>query len=118
MMKVLLIDDDEMTINLYSQCLSRLSFSIESCQNFSHALQQIHTQAFDLYLIDVNLPDGDGRELLPYLAQSSHDCQIIILTGDETSSYSNTPLPNLSFLYKKTPIHQNIQFIQALMRID
>ncbi len=57
---VLIVEDDTSIVRSLSQYLHTLGFSVEVCQDGSHALGVYHSVTPDLVILDLNLPGKDG----------------------------------------------------------
>jgi DNA-binding response OmpR family regulator len=84
---ILLVDDDD---DLRSSLAEQLSvydeFSASQAARGSEALEITKAQNFDLILLDVGLPDIDGRELCKLLRRNGVKSPIIMLTGADSES--------------------------------
>jgi len=49
-------------------------------------LEKVKQQSYDLLVLDVGLPDMDGRELCRLIRKQGVKCPIVMLTGHETDS--------------------------------
>jgi two-component system chemotaxis response regulator CheY len=64
-MKTILIVDDAATVRLYHRgILEDAGYRVEEAANGLEALEKCHGAAFDLYLVDVNMPQLDGFSFL------------------------------------------------------
>jgi DNA-binding response OmpR family regulator len=86
---LLLIDDDqELLLTLSEQLRVEGTFTPTTAVSVADA--QAHLTAadarFDVVLLDVGLPDGDGRDLCAKLREQGHKMPIIMLTGLDTES--------------------------------
>jgi len=85
--KVLLIDDDEdLREALSQQLLMTEDFDVYEGGNGAEALEKIKEQSYDLLVLDVGLPDTDGRELCRLIRKQGVKCPILMLTGQDTDS--------------------------------
>ena len=85
--KVLLIDDDEdLREALSEQLLMTEDFDVYEGSNGAEALEKVKQQSYDLLVLDVGLPDMDGRELCRLIRKQGVKCPIVMLTGHETES--------------------------------
>lgn len=73
MFKVLLVDDSNEIHELTRNALEAHHY-LSTVSTLSQAQQLLHAHHFDLVILDLNLPDGDGMSLLSFL-QSSADKQ-------------------------------------------
>ena len=80
--KLLLIDDDaDLRQTLEEQILLHDEFHITSFGDAQSALDYIKDNHVDLILLDIDLPDMDGRELCNLLRQQNCNMPILMLTG-------------------------------------
>jgi two-component system sensor histidine kinase TorS len=64
---VLVVEDDEVNRMVVERFLDALGQQAVCAPDIHNALRLLHERPIDLALIDMNLPDGDGRELLARL---------------------------------------------------
>src|SRR5690349_2287459 len=69
---------------MLEQMLSHAGFIISTAGSLEDATAMALSQPFDLVLIDKNLPDGNGLELLRKLSERSTDCEFMVM-----SAYAN-----------------------------
>jgi len=85
--KVLLIDDDEdLRDALSEQLLMTEGFDVYEGASGAEALEKVKQQTYDLLVLDVGLPDTDGRELCRLIRNQGVKCPILMLTGHDTDS--------------------------------
>ncbi len=65
--RVLVVEDDEVNRMVVERFLDALGQQAVCAPDIHNALRLLHERPIDLALIDMNLPDGDGRELLARL---------------------------------------------------
>ncbi len=83
---VLLVEDDEALRESLSEHLSYSGFSMVAVATGAAALKQIKAQRFDLILLDVRLPDADGRDLCRQILDLGRSPPIIMLTAADSSA--------------------------------
>ena len=85
--KVLLIDDDEDLREAFSeQLLMTEDFDVHEGASGAEALEKVKQHSYDLLVLDVGLPDTDGRELCRLIRKQGVKCPILMLTGHDTDS--------------------------------
>ena len=85
--KVLLVEDDEaLRDSLVEQLKLHEEFDITPIATGADALQESKEQHFDLLILDVGLPDMDGRELCRLLRRGDVKAPIIMLTGADSEA--------------------------------
>ena len=85
--RVLIVDDDDaLRQSLAEQLQLHEEFEIGEATNGSEGLERVKGQRYDLVLLDVGLPDMDGRELCKVMRRSGHKMPIIMLTAADTDA--------------------------------
>jgi PAS domain S-box-containing protein len=102
--RVLLVDDDPDIGLALSDYLSKEGFEVEVVETGNAAIQKGTTQAYDVVLLDVGLPDRDGIEVLGELAKFKPQLPVVLLTAF-TSLQKTTPPDKLNkaFAYLTKP---------------
>ena len=80
-MKFLLVEDNK---ELAQAILSRLRLDghvIDHAERISDAIAYVDVEEYDLILLDIMLPDGDGRDFLHRHRQARRDTPVIVLTA-------------------------------------
>ena len=84
---ILLVDDDDALRNsLAEQLQLHEEFVTVEAANGADALARAREGHFDAVLLDVGLPDMDGRDLCRVMRRSGVRCPIIMLTGVDSDS--------------------------------
>lgn len=78
---LLIIEDDIALAQMLMLHFQALGFLVEHAQDCATATRCQKRQAFDLVLLDQQLPDGLGIELLPTLLKQEPELQVIMMTG-------------------------------------
>jgi signal transduction histidine kinase len=80
--KVLIVEDDNMFIDLYKECMPEVNLTITNSVNKANSLLESKDK-FDLILLDYYLIDGIGMEVLMYLDKEKVSIPIYIITAEE-----------------------------------
>lgn len=78
--RILFIEDDESVRELVGDYLSAYEFVVDSVSSSAEADEKFASDRYDIVIVDVGLPDGDGISIARNLSQNS-DIGIIILSG-------------------------------------
>lgn len=85
--RVLLVDDDTTLLEMLSEQLRmQEEFATATAETAGRALELTGVEHFDVVVLDVGLPDMDGREACRTMRQSGVKCPIIMLTGADTEA--------------------------------
>jgi len=69
MVRILLVEDDETLLDLISEYLGENGYDVTTTNNAKDALDLAYERNFDLLILDVKLPQGDGFSLLSSLRE-------------------------------------------------
>ena len=85
--KILIVDDDaELRDALTEQLSLHEEFEAAAAENGTKGVQAAKAGQIDLVIMDVGLPDIDGREAVRILRKNGFKAPIIMLTGYGTDS--------------------------------
>ena len=85
--KILVVDDDaELRDALTEQLSLHEEFEAVAAENGTKGVQAAKAGQIDLVIMDVGLPDIDGRETVRILRKNGFKAPIIMLTGHDTDS--------------------------------
>ncbi|WP_375688206.1 response regulator transcription factor [Pseudooceanicola sp. LIPI14-2-Ac024] len=85
--KILLVDDeDDLREALSEQLVMTEDFDVFEAGNGSEAMHRVKDGHFDLLILDVGLPDTDGRELCRLMRKQGVKAPIIMLTGHDSDA--------------------------------
>ena len=85
--RVLLVDDDApLREALVEQLKLHEEFVTETAADAAEALEIVKTRYFDIILLDVGLPDMDGRELCRLMRRSGVRAPVVMLTGADSEA--------------------------------
>lgn len=82
--QLLIVEDDRGLNQGLSKALRADNRQIISCQDLKTAREQLLCSSVSLALLDVNLPDGNGLDLLREIKERTPDTPVIMLTANDT----------------------------------
>lgn len=102
MASILLVDDDADFAKATSELLELLGHETRSAGNLAEARRILQERSFDVLLLDLMLPDGNGFELLESVSGRDGAPHVAIITGNPavTSLVKSVMGPNVSYLIK------------------
>src|SRR5690606_9827154 len=85
--KILLVDDEEdLREALAEQLAATDDFEVIEAGTGAEAVEATKNAIYDLVILDVGLPDTDGRELCKKLRKLNVKCPVVMLTGHDTDA--------------------------------
>jgi DNA-binding NarL/FixJ family response regulator len=88
-MTVLIVDDSSLIIDKILELLADLKTitKVEACGTYAHAVKAINNFIPDIVILDINLPDKSGIELLKYLRSKNTITTVIMCTNQSGDNY-------------------------------
>jgi len=85
--KILMVDDDaDLREALADQLVLTEEFDVFEAEDGAHGLERAKEAIYDLVILDVGLPDMDGRELCRLMRKQGVKCPVLMLTGHDSDS--------------------------------
>ena len=84
MIQILIVEDDRELNQGLCRALKTEERQIISCQNLRTAREQLSFGGASLVILDVNLPDGSGLDLLREIKEAEPEMSVILLTANDT----------------------------------
>ncbi len=116
-MRLLIVEDNETILKGLEYSLRAEGFEVTSKMNLITAKQQLLESSYDLILLDITLPDGDGFELCQYIKEKT-DIPVIFLTArdEETNIVLGLDMGADDYVTKPFRIRELISRIHTVLR--
>ena len=82
MMRILVVEDEKLLCDGIAEDLELEKYTVERCYDGAEAYDLLLSESFDLLILDINLPDGNGLDLLRALRRES-EVPVILLTAND-----------------------------------
>ncbi len=107
--RVLIVDDDqEFRRELAEQLALHEGFAVDQAGSVREALEATRRPQHDAIVLDVGLPDGDGRDLCRLLRRNGVKCPIVMLTAHHTDADTILGLDSGANDYVSKPVRLNV----------
>lgn len=84
MKSILIVEDDIILGNTLSYNFCKKGYNVETASNIKAALKKINEQKYDIVILDISLPDGNGFTICEKIRKSRDSHTIILfLTADD-----------------------------------
>ena len=80
-MKLLIVEDEIELLNSTCEYLQKEDFICETAPNFFEAEDKLITYEYDVVILDINLPDGNGLELLKLIKSKNSETGVLIVSA-------------------------------------
>ncbi len=83
MQKILLVEDNDTIIMGLKYSLEQEGFEVDTAKNIVTAKTKIKKEKYNLYLLDITLPDGEGSEICKIIKENESQPVIFLTAKDE-----------------------------------
>jgi DNA-binding response OmpR family regulator len=102
--RILVVEDDEGVRSLLLHLLGRDGYQADAAGTYEEARALFQKDVYACALLDLNLPDGRGTDLLPLFSHEDPSLVPIILTGDHSASSVIDTMRAGAFDYLTKPV--------------
>lgn len=79
--RILIVDDEHDLRNLLSQVVSGAGYDVTLAEDGAEAINILESHRFDLALLDIQMPNANGIEVLKFIRKNSPSTRAVMLTG-------------------------------------
>jgi DNA-binding NtrC family response regulator len=117
--QILVVDDEPSILATLKKALSLEGYGVDVAGGVAVAESKLAKQSYDVVLLDVALPDGDGLALLSKLTASGAEAQVIMMSGHATidTAVRATHLGALDFLEKPLSTDRLLVVLDNALRL-
>lgn len=115
---LLIVDDHRALAENLQDIFEPQGFRVLFTPNAEAGLSLARASGFDLALVDVNLPDARGTDLLPKLREASPDGEVVLITGHATVDSAVAAVRGGAFHYVVKPfkVDELVTIVQSALR--
>jgi len=116
--RVLVVDDNADLAESLAEVLRDAGYAVRCAATCAEALLRAGDEPFDVALVDLRLPDGDGTALAPRLKELAPDGQVVLLTGFATleSAVRAVRAGACAYLVKPCAVQDLLLAVEQAMR--
>jgi DNA-binding NtrC family response regulator len=116
--RILVIDDDEDILNLFSDFLKKEGYGVTSFLDPLKALEEIHRrpQRYSIIITDVRMPGISGIELIRRICKINHDIKVIIISAFEVNGEDLRNIRYDNFMEKPVHMQYLAQTIEKILK--
>jgi two-component system, NtrC family, nitrogen regulation response regulator NtrX len=116
---LLVVDDEPTILTTLRKALSLEGYAVDVAGGVKIAEERLSKSSYDLLLLDVALPDGDGVGLLERLRASGNDTPAVMMSGHATidAAVRSTRLGAIDFLEKPLSTDRLLLVIGNTLRL-
>ncbi|MBR7002632.1 MAG: sigma-54-dependent Fis family transcriptional regulator [Neisseriaceae bacterium] len=116
---VLVIDDEADLRALLQMSLSKMGLQVETAEGVISAKKKLSEKTYDLVLTDMKMPDGNGLEVVEFVAQNS-DTPIAVITafGNPNQAVQAMKLGAFDYIAKPVTLAQLRTLVKSAINLD
>ncbi len=116
----LIVDDEPDILELLNITLSRMGISSKAAQNLTEAKQLLKTHHFDICLTDLQLPDGNGLELVEHIQTHCPNLPTAVITafGSMEVAINALKLGAFDFVSKPVDLKSLKNLVSSAIKIN
>ncbi|MGV8073847.1 MAG: sigma-54-dependent transcriptional regulator [Syntrophobacteraceae bacterium] len=103
MAKILIIDDDRQVCEMLSNIIVDMGHCVTCSHTLENGVREAETEKYDLVLLDVGLPDGNGLDAIARIQEIAPAPQIIIFTASGDQNGAELAIRNGAWDYIQKP---------------
>ncbi|MCB7479793.1 response regulator transcription factor [Christiangramia sediminis] len=104
-MKILIIEDEKDMLQNMQETLVKENYLVETASDLNAAISKVGVYDYDCILLDINLPDGSGMEILNFLKENEKTEGVIIVSARNSVDDRITGLNTGADDYIAKPFH-------------
>ena len=104
-MKILLIEDEKELSRSISEYLQKENYRCQAVYNYEDAIEKINLYQYDCIIVDINLPDGSGLNVIRSLKKNKSEAGIIVISAKNSLDDKVTGLEIGADDYLTKPFH-------------
>ncbi len=81
MAEILIIDDDRTICDMLTRLVKQIGHEASCEYTLDDGLKEAQSKPYDVVLLDVQMPDGSGLDILPRIRETASAPEVIIMTG-------------------------------------
>jgi DNA-binding response OmpR family regulator len=118
--KVLVVDDDRALNHVLVELLRRSGFLVSSVADGAAAAKALEREAFDIVLLDINLPKLSGLDVLQRLRGKESPPKVLVMTADETPATVLSAVRDQAYRYLSKPLKPKavVDLVEQMARED
>lgn len=118
MRNILMVEDNSTIAFAVKYAVEQEGFNLDIAENLENARKIVNSKEYDLILLDVMLPDGNGYEFLKQLREHDEDTPVIFLTAcdEEVNIVMGLDIGGDDYITKPFRVRELISRINAILR--
>jgi DNA-binding response OmpR family regulator len=116
--KILIVDDEENILTIFRLVLESKGYKVDTASTAEEALAKVGLYKYNLCLLDLNLPDMHGTELVRQIHQVDPGMKKLMVTGETSGADTRTAQDNGADGFILKPVNRAalVSAVEAVLR--
>jgi diguanylate cyclase len=101
--RVLIVDDEQIQLDSLKELMTLSGYQVEIANCGNSAIERIQENSFDTILLDLNMPNGSGFEVIDHVIANEIQMKIIVVSGESDFDSTRTALRRGAYDFIKKP---------------
>lgn len=102
--EILVVDDDQGTLNLFERVLQKAGYKFMGCQNGLEVLKILEKKSFHLVFLDIHMPVMNGIQLLEEIKIRNPETMVVMMTAFATVASAIETMKKGAYDYLTKPL--------------
>jgi putative two-component system response regulator len=102
--QLLVVDDDEALCHWQERVVREQGYSCDSAHSAKAARDRLRARAYELVLLDVNMPGESGMRLLVHIRRDYPEVAVLMVTGEDSAKLAMIAIENGAYGYLVKPV--------------
>ena len=100
---ILIVDDEPLQLDSLKELMSLSGYQVETAINGHSAIELLHKYSFDTILLDLNMPNGSGFDVIDHIIANEISVKIIVVSGQTDFESTRSALKRGAYDFIKKP---------------
>lgn len=116
--EIMIIDDDEDILNLYSDFLTKEGFNVKPFLDPFRAIEELRKrpQKYSLVITDIRMPGMSGIELITRLSKINQEIKVIVMSAFDLNGDDLKVIGYEEFIQKPVHMRSLVQTINKILK--
>jgi len=101
--RVLIVDDEPVQLDSLKELMTLSGYQVETADSGDSAIECIRDDSFDTILLDLNMPNGSGFEVIDHVIANEIQVKVIVVSGQADFDSTRTALRRGAYDFIKKP---------------
>lgn len=116
--RLLVVDDEARLRETFIRALTGRGYVVTGAESFGSAMRELYAGTFDLLLVDINLPDGTGWDILRIIRAKGSSVAVIVLSAIPPQATLVRELQPNGVLYKPFPMDALFRLVERTLGVS